>query len=261
MRAEPAELELRLNYRFKDPELLRRALMHSSLANELRTTGAVATDNEQMEFLGDSVLGFLVADALVRRSPGAREGELSRQKAHLVSAAHLHGVARRLEVGRFLELGRSEEMSGGRAKKTLLVDGLEAIIAAIFLDGGIEAVREFVAIHVLDAPYAEDEEAGTDIQPAITNFKSALQELAQSRSLPQPRYSVVREKGPEHSKTFTVEVRVGKGCNGQAEGRTKKIAAQRAARTVYERLLSSEVNELEPAAAQPSADTGAAPGL
>jgi len=93
MRAEPAELELRLNYRFKDPELLRRALMHSSLANELRTTGAVATDNEQMEFLGDSVLGFLVADALVRRSPGAREGELSRQKAHLVSAAHLHGVA------------------------------------------------------------------------------------------------------------------------------------------------------------------------
>jgi ribonuclease-3 len=237
MRAEPGELEQRLNYRFRDPELLSRALMHSSLANELRTAGTEATDNEQLEFLGDSVLGFLVAEALVRRSPNAHEGELSRQKAHLVSAAHLHGVARRLDVGRFLELGRSEEMSGGRSKKTLLVDGLEAIIAAIFLDGGMDVVREFVGKHVLDAPYTEDEEAGTDIQPAITNFKSALQELAQARGLPQPRYAVVKEKGPEHSKTFTVEVRVGKGCSGHADGRTKKIAAQRAARAVYERLL------------------------
>jgi ribonuclease-3 len=91
---------------------------------------------------------------------------------------------------------------------------------------------------VLDAPYAEDEEAGTDIQPAITNFKSALQELAQSRNLPQPRYSIVREKGPEHSKMFTVEVRVGKVWNGQAEGRTKKVAAQRAARGVWERMVA-----------------------
>jgi ribonuclease-3 len=240
MRAEPEELQVRLNYRFHETELLRRALMHSSLANEIRTTGTPATDNEQLEFLGDSILGFLVSEALVRRSPGAREGELSRQKAHLVSAAHLHGVARRLDVGSYLELGRSEEMSGGRFKKTLLVDALEALIAAIYLDGGIESAREFVATHVLDAPYTEDEEAGTDIQPAITNFKSALQELAQSRNLPPPKYSVVREKGPEHSKTFTVEVRVGKAWTGQAEGRTKKVAAQRAARTVYERLLSPD---------------------
>jgi ribonuclease-3 len=95
----------------------------------------------------------------------------------------------------------------------------------------------FVFSHVLDAPFAADEEAGTDIQPAITNFKSALQELAQSRKLPQPRYTIVRERGPEHSKTFTVEVRLGKDCLGQAEGRTKKVAAQRAARGLYERLL------------------------
>jgi ribonuclease-3 len=254
MRAEPGEFEQRLNYRFRDTELLSRALMHSSLANELRTAGTAATDNEQLEFLGDSVLGFLIAEALVRRSPSAHEGELSRQKAHLVSAAHLHGVARRLDIGRFLELGRSEEMSGGRSKKTLLVDALEAIIAALFLDGGMEVVREFVQTHVLDAPYTEDEEAGTDIQPAITNFKSALQELAQARSLPQPRYSVVREKGPEHSKTFTVEVRVGKGCHGQADGRTKKIAAQRAARTVYEKLLALDA-DVPPAAEPPSETT------
>ena len=241
MRAELASLELRIHHRFSDPELLRRALTHSSLANESRTgPNSPLSDNEQLEFLGDSVLGFLAAEALVARYPNFREGELSRLKAHLVSAAHLHGVARRLDLGSFLELGRSAEMSGGRAKKTLLVDALEAILAAIFLDGGLEAARAFVEGHVLDAPYTADEDAGTDIQPAIANFKSALQELAQSRGLPQPRYSIVRERGPEHSKTFTVEVRAGKDWTGQAEGRTKKIAAQRAARGVYERLLEEQ---------------------
>jgi ribonuclease-3 len=241
MPAELPTLELRIGYRFANPELLCRALTHSSLANESRgTMGAPRGDNEQLEFLGDSVLGFLAAEALFNRHPEQREGELSRLKAHVVSAAHLHGVARRLEIGSFLELGRSEEMSGGRAKKTLLVDALEALIAAIFLDGGLDQARRFVAAHVLDAPFCGDEDAGTDIQPAMVNFKSALQELAQSRKLPQPRYTIVRERGPEHSKTFTVEVRVGKDWHGQAEGRTKKIAAQRAARSVFERLLNEQ---------------------
>jgi ribonuclease-3 len=237
MRAEPSALEERIDYRFSDPELLRRALTHSSLANEARAGGSPVSDNEQLEFLGDSVLGFLIAEALVRRFPGHSEGELSRQKAHLVSAAHLHGVARRMDLGSHLELGRSEEMSGGRAKKTLLVDAMEALIAAVYLDGGIDVARKFVHGFVLDAPIGSDADAGTDIQPAIANFKSALQELAQSRKLPQPRYAIVRERGPEHSKVFTVEVRVGKDWTGQADGRTKKIAAQRAARGVYERLL------------------------
>lgn len=254
MRAELPTLEQRIDHRFADPELLRRALTHSSLANEARGGGSPLTDNEQLEFLGDSVLGFLIAEALVRRFPGQSEGELSRQKAHLVSAAHLHGVARRLELGSHLELGRSEEMSGGRAKKTLLVDALEAIIAAIYLDGGVDAARAFVYAFVLDAPLSSDAEAGTDIQPAITNFKSALQELAQSLKLPQPRYSIVRERGPEHSKVFTVEVRVGKDWTGQADGRTKKIAAQRAARGVYERLLQHSADStLEPQAHEPTA--------
>ncbi len=242
MHAALATLEERIGHHFSDPELLRRALTHSSLANETcpgQTT--TLSDNEQLEFLGDSVLGFLIAEALVRRFPEFREGQLSRHKAHLVSAAHLHGVARRLDLGAYLELGRGEEMSGGRAKKTLLVDALEAVIAALYLDGGVEPVREFVNTHVLDAPLAWDEDAGTDIQPAITNFKSALQELAQSRGLPQPRYAVVRERGPEHLKTFTVEVRVGKDWSGQAEGRTKKVAAQRAARGVFERLQEAPV--------------------
>src|SRR5258708_32653888 len=140
MRADTASLELRIDHHFSDSELLRRALTHSSLANETRTgPSSPQNDNEQLEFLGDSVLGFLIAEALVRRYPGYREGELSRLKAHLVSAAHLHGVARRLEIGSYLELGRSEEMSGGRDKKTLMVEALEAILAAINPDGGEQA--------------------------------------------------------------------------------------------------------------------------
>ncbi len=247
MRAELATLEIKVAHRFSEPELLRRALTHSSLANETRNgSGDPLDDNEQLEFLGDAILGFLISEALVLRYPGHREGDLSRQKAHLVSAAHLHGVARRLDLGAYLELGRSEEMSGGRAKKTLLVDGLEAVIAAIYLDGGLEAARTFVNDHVLDAPLAIDEDAGTDIQPAIANFKSALQELAQARHLPQPRYNIVRERGPEHSKMFTVEVRVGKDHTGQADGRTKKVAAQRAARAVYERMMREDTVDSTP---------------
>jgi len=245
MRADPASLELKISYRFADTEVLGRALIHSSHAHEARVSpDAPLRDNEQLEFLGDSILGFLVADELVRRFPGYREGELSRLKAHLVSAAHLHGVARRLELGSYLELGRSEEMSGGRSKKTLLVDALEALIAAMYLDGGLPPVRQFVAAHILDVSFQGDEADDTDIQPAVTNFKSALQELAQARKLPQPRYIIVKERGPEHAKTFTVEVRVGKEWTGQAEGRTKKIAAQRAARGVYERM--SQESSAEP---------------
>jgi len=242
MPADSAFLETKIGHRFSDAEVLRRALIHSSHAHEARgAPDGPLRDNEQLEFLGDSILGFLVSEALVRRFPDYREGELSRLKAHLASAAHLHGVARRLEIGKYLELGRSEEMSGGRLKKTLLVDALEAVIAAMYLDGGMEPVRQFVATHIVDASHPADGADGMDIQPAITNFKSALQELAQSRKLPQPRYSIVKERGPEHAKTFTVEARVGKDWVAQAEGRTKKMAAQRAARHVYERMRGSTV--------------------
>jgi ribonuclease-3 len=239
MRAEPAALEASIGYRFSNPEFLTRALTHSSLANEtLAQPGAAPGpgDNERLEFLGDSILGFLVAEALMQRHSEWREGELSRFKAHIVSSAHLLGVARRLNLGQYLQLGRSEEMSGGRYKKTLLADAVEAILAAIYLDSGIDSARKFVCAHILDASFDGDEEAGTDVQPAIANFKSALQELAQSMSLPQPRYSVVRERGPEHSKLFTIEVRVGPSLSAQADGRTKKTAAQRAARAVFDRL-------------------------
>jgi ribonuclease III len=237
MRAELALLEAALDYRFANPELLRRALTHSSAAHESQAGGGLPhRDNERLEFLGDSILGFLTSEALVERHPESREGDLSRLRAHLVSAAHLYSVACALDMGRYLELGRSEEMSGGRGKKTLLVDALEALIAAIYLDGGMEPARSFVAAHVLDAPDPREVMADPEIEASISNFKSALQELAQSRKLPQPRYSIVQERGPEHSKIFTVEVRVGKEFTGQGEGASKKLAAQRAARQVYLQL-------------------------
>ena len=239
MRAESAILELKLKHRFSNPELLRRALTHSSLACETRSGGpSPVSDNEQLEFLGDAVLWLVVSDVLFQRFPLYKEGELSTLKARLVSAAHLHGVARRLDLGDHLELGRGEEMSGGRGKKTLLVDALEAIIAAIYLDGGLGPACSFIVEHVMDGQTVFDREAGTDIQPALTNFKEALRELAKARKLPEPRYATIREQGPEHAKTFTIEVRVGKECSGQADARTKKIAAQRAARGLYERLLA-----------------------
>jgi ribonuclease III len=237
MRAELALLEAALDYRFTRPELLRRALTHSSAAHEAQAGGSSPDqDNERLEFLGDAILGFLTSEALVERHPESREGDLSRLRAHLVSATHLYGVSCGLDLGRYLELGRSEEMSGGRAKKTLLVDALEALIAAIYLDGGMEPVRSFVEDHVLDASGSGRAAADAEVQASITNFKSALQELAQSRKLPQPRYAIVQERGPEHSKIFTVEVRVGREWTGHGEGASKKLAAQRAARQVYQRL-------------------------
>jgi ribonuclease III len=237
MRAEPAPFEASIGHRFSNGELLRRALTHSSSANEARVgSGPPEADNQQLEFLGDSVLGFLVSEELMRRNPSFHEGELSRIKAHLVSAAHLYGVARRLDLGAYLSLGRSEEMSGGRSKKTLLVDALEAVIAAIYFDAGLEAARTFVSRYVLDAAAVPGEDFGDDVLPAIANYRSALQERAHALRLSPPRYTVVREQGPEHSKIFTVEVRVGKEFTAQADGRTKKLAAQRAARSIFDRL-------------------------
>ncbi|MGH9662563.1 MAG: ribonuclease III, partial [Bryobacteraceae bacterium] len=220
-------------HRFRDRDILDRALTHSSHVHEA-TLGAPdpATDNEQLEFLGDAVLGFLISEHLVRRFPAAPEGRLSKLRAHLVSAAHLHEVARGLNLGHYLQLGRGEEMSGGRAKRTLLVDALEALIAAMYLDSGIDAVRRFVEVAVA-GQIDRDFLASADQSPV--DFKSALQELAQARKLPPPRYSIVREKGPDHSKTFTLEVRVGEH-RAQAEGYSKKAASQKAASAVLDLL-------------------------
>jgi ribonuclease-3 len=237
-----ANLETALGHRFQNRELLVRAVTHSSRVHEVQGAehSGSDTDNEQMEFLGDSVLGFLISEALVQRFPSYPEGRLSKLKAHLVSAAHLYEVARELELGQYLLLGRGEEMSGGRAKRTLLVDCLEALIAALYLDGGMDVARELVNRWVIgdrtSASRALDEEI---LGAPIVDFKSALQELAQVRKLPPPRYVIVNERGPEHSKTFTIEARVGREWISQAEGFSKKSAAQKAARDVFAKLMEA----------------------
>src|SRR5882762_943487 len=222
-------LEGVLGHRFANRELLERALTHKSCASE-RNLEEPSTDNEQLEFLGDAILGFVVSETLVARNPTYPEGRLSKLKAHLVSASHLHEVALQAQLGTYLILGRGEEMSGGREKKALLANALEAVIAALYLDGGLEPASNYIVQHVVG------EEPPPDEPSQVTDYKSALQEMAQALRLPQPRYATVDERGPEHAKTFLVEVRVGRDWVSQAEGLSKKSAGQRAAQLILQQL-------------------------
>ena len=226
------DLEDAIGYRFRNPDWLLQALTHRSHAEEFAAAGGELA-NEQMEFLGDAILGFLVSEALVDRFPSHREGRLSKLKAHLVSASHLHPVAERLEIGRFLLLGKGEEQSGGRSKRALLVDTVEALVAALYRDGGMAPARQFVLQWIVEAvDWAEPPEA---------DFKSELQERLQERRAPPPRYRVVCEKGPEHQKVFTVELSIGGETVAQAEGNTKKAAEQAAAQIALSRLRESAI--------------------
>jgi len=236
MAGDLAFLESAIGHRFSDRELLERALTHTSRAHEVTDRVTAASDNEQLEFLGDAILGFVVSEYLVKRFPGAEEGRLSKLKAHLVSAAHLYGVAQRLDLGDFLYLGKGEEMSGGREKKALLSDALEALIAALYKDGGLERTREFIEARVVGAFAASDDNADC----SVNDFKSALQEAAQTMGLPPPRYSTTNEEGPEHSKTFTVEVRIGVDWTARAQGASKKAAGQKAAEQILKEIAASK---------------------
>lgn len=221
----------KIGYQFHRPELLIRALTHKSRIAE-KSEADPTRDNEQLEFLGDSILGFLVSEALIARFPHYPEGKLSKLKAWLVSSAHLLAIAESLSLGEYLRLGRGEEMSGGRGKRALLANAVEAILAALYLDGGMPAARAFVESRVLRD--TDDLEAG--LPAGVTDHKSLLQERAQALKFPPPKYVTVAERGPEHAKTFTVEVRVGKALNAAAEGISKKEASQRAAELLLAQL-------------------------
>jgi len=245
-----AELEQALAYRFTRPELLEQALTHSSQAREIEVASAAAgiraPDNEQLEFLGDAVLGLITTEELFRRFPHFREGELSKLRAHLVSEKHLIRVAQLLDLGHYLRLGRGEEKSGGRHKTTLLVDALEAVLGAMYMDGGLENVRRVVVPHII-APEVERIMRDGSSLP-LTDFKSALQERLQAMGRAQPVYVLVNEQGPEHSKTFTVEARLQTADQpqpefvGRAQGSTKKNAEQGAAQQLLEYLRSLPVS-------------------
>ena len=230
LRNEFDALELRVGYRFRDPGLLEHALTHTSRANEDVSGGVI--DNESLEFLGDAVLGFAIADILFRRFPTRDEGWKSKVKASLVSTASLARLAERLGLGDHLLLGRGEEKTGGRRKHALLADGYEALIAAIYLDGGVDHATAFIARQFADLIAEAREPAGV-----VRDFKSALQERVQSGGDPLPEYIVVGETGPDHRKTFQVEVRVSGKPLADAVGRSKKEAEQEAARLALERLV------------------------
>jgi ribonuclease-3 len=227
--------ETKLGYSFRDRDILKRALTHASRACETAGTLDRARHcNEQLEFLGDAVLGLMISEMLVERFPSYAEGHLSKLKSRLVSAHRLHEAACELGIGEHLLLGRGEELSGGRTKKTLLADALEAVIAAIYLDGGHLEAKRFVERKIL-----VDVQVDAVAEP--DNFKSALQETSQARGLPAPRYRIVSARGPEHSKTFTVEAFIGNEWVARGDGPTKKAAGQRAAQALLDRMAPSPV--------------------
>lgn len=216
-------------YRFTNPSFLIEALTHKSYVNERRDSGR--KHNERLEFLGDAVLSLIMSDYLARQYPELSEGALSKLKASLVSEAPLANAARRLDLGARLKLGRGEELSNGRDKTSLLADALEAVIAAVYLDGGFEASRNFT-IEVLT-----DELRQIDVlqePPGGDDYKTRFQEWCQKRYELLPRYVIVRETGPDHQKVFEVEVRVNDRVFGIGRGHSKKEAEQEAAQRALE---------------------------
>lgn len=217
-------LEKKLGYQFRNRELLEEALNHSSYANEHR--GGPGS-NERLEFLGDSVLGFVSAEYLFRDHPDLPEGDLTRMRASLVCEQSLYDVARELELGSYLKLGRGEEAGGGRERQSILADAVEAVFAAVYLDGGIEAVRELI-VRVLLSQAADSQER--------KDYKTTLQEVVQRRSGQVLTYHMIAQSGPDHNKTFLFEVRLNDESVGRGEGRSKKEAEQAAARDALEKM-------------------------
>ena len=219
---ELRDFQQRIGYTFDRADLLARALTHKSYSHEAK--GEQVRHNETFEFLGDSVLGFVIGDILFRQFPSLDEGALSKMKAYLVSAPSLAEKARRFGMGDVIFLGVGEEKTGGRKKDSLLANLFEAMVAAVYLDGGIDAARR-----LLEQSFADDLRQLNEDDLLFHDYKTALQERAQGQGLPLPEYNVVGEVGPDHDKTFIVEVRVG-SLVARGEGSSKKEAQQQAAR-------------------------------
>ena len=238
MRNADAALEERLGYKFSNRELLDRALTHSSAIPELRGASGDPpgdsthlSDNERLEFLGDAVLELLASEYLLAAFPEWSEGQLSKSRARIVNASSLESAARRLHLGEHLRLGRGEEKTGGREKQTLLADAFEAVVAAVYLDSGLNAARGLLQRVLFEQAL---EERGVRI--AESDRKSALQEFLQGRGQAPAEYRLAGESGPDHQKTFQIEVWVNGQCLARGEGSTKKEAEQQAARTALEQL-------------------------
>lgn len=215
-------LEKKLGYSFQDRALLAEALNHSSYANEHRDS---LGSNERLEFLGDSVLGFVSAEYLFQGHRDLPEGDLTRMRAALVCEQSLYEVARELDLGSYLKLGRGEEAGGGRKRQSILADAMEAVFAAVYLDGGIEPVRELIVRVLLGQALAAEERK---------DYKTTLQEVVQRRSGQVLTYHMISQSGPDHDKTFLFEVRLNGRTVGQGAGHSKKEAEQAAAKDALE---------------------------
>jgi ribonuclease-3 len=233
------ELEKVFSYTFKDRDMLNRALTHRSWAHEQVAPGheeeARQLHNEAFEFVGDSVLGLIVADHLFRKYPHVTEGELSRMKHQIVSAPTLAKAAHRLSVGSFLRVGRGEEKTGGRRKSALLADAYEALLGAVYYDGGFEAARQFV-----HSTLATELEGANPEAAAAADFKTLLQETLQATHLAAPQYEVIETEGPPHKRTFHVEVSW-EGGSVRSAGRTIKAAETSAAKMAL-KMINGEVD-------------------
>ena len=225
------KLEQGLGYTFQNKALLENALTHSSYANENRERHI--PDNERLEFLGDSILGFVVADYLYRNYPDKPEGELTRIRADLVCERNLAEAAATIELGTFLKLGHGEEQSGGRTRDSIVSDAMESVIAASFMDGGFAAAKEIIDRLILaNIPKG---------RPRNFDYKTALQELVQRKKDQQLHYALVGESGPDHDKHFEVEVQLNGKAVGRGVGSSKKRAEQAAAEAAIEALFPGEI--------------------
>ncbi len=221
------ELQKKLGYAFKNPSLLSEALNHSSYANEHRAQGIQS--NERLEFLGDSVLGFVTAEFLFELHQDLPEGDLTRQRAALVCEQSLHEVAKELHLGKYLKLGKGEDAGGGRTRASILADATEAVFAAVYLDGGIKAAADLIHRVLLD-------KEGEHAEELVQDYKTALQELVQRKSGQQLSYRMIGESGPDHNKTFTAEVLLNGEGVGVGSGHSKKEAEQAAAHAAIRKI-------------------------
>lgn len=222
------ELEKRLEYNFHQPSLLIQALTHKSYANENRL--GMAGHNERLEFLGDTVLDFIISDFIMKLCPDSPEGELSKLRAVVVSEPNLFKVAARLGLGEYLFLGKGEELTGGREKPSLLANAVEAIIAAVYLDAGLDEAYHFIRNNF------ENDIKAMVAGGMVYDYKTELQEACQSRFGELPKYTVVNETGPDHQKIFEVEIEAEGRALGKGSGKSKKEAEQHAARVALETL-------------------------
>ena len=225
------ELERALSYRFHRLELLNQALTHKSYVHEQREP---VQHNERLEFLGDAVLGLVISDYCYRKFADLAEGELSKLRASLVNDGNLARIARRLELGSYLLVGRGEELTGGRAKASLLADTFEAVLAAIYLDSSLGDVYQVILL-------CFQEDLNTALHEGYRDYKSELQEYTQEKFGCVPTYIVVRERGPDHDKVFEVELAIRRQFQGLGAGKSKKEAEQDAARKVLAALRTTEL--------------------